>query len=77
MMGRTPLERARTRSLERLCETAVGFRVGRCVHATLAPLPGAQPIPALAEWARSALFGAAEREDVSWSLRRRSVSLRT
>jgi len=51
MIGRTPLERAKTRRLERLCEIAVLFRVGRYLHATLAPLPGAKPNPAVAEWA--------------------------
>jgi glutathione S-transferase len=51
MLGRTPLERARTRRLERLCEIAVLFRVARYVHVKLAPLPGAKPNPAVAEWA--------------------------
>ncbi len=55
MIGRTPLERAQTRRLERLCEIAVLFRVGRYVHATLAPLPGAKPNPAQAEWAMNEL----------------------
>ena len=55
MLGRTPLERAKTRRLERLCEIAVLFRVSRFVHATLAPLPGAEPNPAAAEWARAEL----------------------
>ena len=55
MIGRTPLERARTRRLERLCEVSVLFRAARYVHATLAPLPGAKPNPALAEWAKSEL----------------------
>ena len=55
MLGRTPLERAKTRRLERLCEIAVLFRVGRFVHATLAPLPGAKPNPPLAEWVKGEL----------------------
>ena len=55
MLGRTPLERARVRRLERLCEIAVLFRVARYVHATLAPLPNAKPVPALADWARADL----------------------
>ncbi len=55
MIGRTPLERARTRRLERLCEIAVLHRAARYVHATLAPLPGAKPNPALAEAAKSEL----------------------
>jgi glutathione S-transferase len=55
MLGRTPLERAKTRRLERLCEIAVLFRAARYVHAVVAPLPGAKPNPALAEWARSEL----------------------
>ena len=65
LIGRTPLERARTRRLERLCEIAVLFRAARFVHATLAPLPGAKPNPALAEWARGELprgLGVLERE---------------
>jgi glutathione S-transferase len=65
MLGRTPLERAKTRRLERLCEIAVLFRVSRYVHATLAPLPGAKPNPHLAEWAKSELprgLGVLERE---------------
>jgi len=55
MLGRTPLERAKTRRLERLCEIAVLFRAARYVHAVAAPLPGAKPNPALAEWARAEL----------------------
>lgn len=55
MIGRTPLERAKTRRLERLCEIAVLLRAARFVHATLAQLPGATPKPALAEWAKSEL----------------------
>lgn len=55
MLGRTPLERAKTRRLERLCEIAVLFRAARYVHAVLAPLPGTKPNPALAEWARAEL----------------------
>jgi glutathione S-transferase len=55
MIGRTPLERAKARRLERLCEIAVLFRAARYVHATLAPLPGAKPNPAIAEWARAEL----------------------
>jgi glutathione S-transferase len=55
LLGRTPLERARTRRLERLCEIAVLFRAARYVHAVVAPLPGAKPNPALAECARSEL----------------------
>jgi glutathione S-transferase len=55
MLGRSPLERAKTRRLERLCEIAVLSRAALYVHAVLAPLPGAKPNPALAEWARGDL----------------------
>jgi glutathione S-transferase len=57
MIGRTPLERARVRELERIADLGVSISVGRIVHATKSPL-GAPPSPAVAELARTALAGA-------------------
>lgn len=48
MIGTTPLERARTRRLERIAELGVLGRVGRWVHASNSPLPGVEPDPAAA-----------------------------
>ncbi len=55
MLGRTPLERAQTRRLERLVEIGVLFRVARYFHATLAVLPGTEKNSALAAWAKGDL----------------------
>ena len=52
MIGRTPLERALTRRIERICELRVLTRVGRIVHNTRSPLPDVVANPALAEQAR-------------------------
>jgi len=57
MLGRTPLERARVRELERLADLGVLLRVGRIVHATRSPL-GLPPNPAIAEEERRLLPGA-------------------
>lgn len=54
MIGRTPVERARARELERIAEMGVLLPVTRIVHATRSPL-GLPPNPALAEWARAML----------------------
>jgi len=55
MIGTTPLERARVRKLERWCELGVLVGVGRWFHGTLAPLPGAEPNPAIADWGRQSV----------------------
>ena len=52
MLGRTPLERARARELERLADLGVLLRVARIVHATRSPL-GLPPNPAVAEEERA------------------------
>lgn len=54
MLGRTALERARTRELERIAELDVMMRVARIVHATRSPL-GYAAQPALAETERARL----------------------
>jgi glutathione S-transferase len=54
MIGRTPLERARVRELERICDIGVLLSTARCVHATRSPL-GLPPSPEIAENAREAL----------------------
>jgi glutathione S-transferase len=54
MIGRSPLERARVRELERIAELDVLMRVARIVHATRSPL-GLPPNPALAEVERARL----------------------
>jgi glutathione S-transferase len=54
MIGRTPLERARVRELDRIADLGVLVPVGRIVHATRSPL-GAPPSPAVAEHARRGL----------------------
>lgn len=55
MIGRTPVERALTRRLERICELGVMSRVARIVHSTNSPLPGVAANPAIAEQMRSEL----------------------
>jgi glutathione S-transferase len=54
MIGRTPLERARVRELERIAELDVLMRVARIVHATRSPI-GLPANPALAEVERARL----------------------
>jgi glutathione S-transferase len=54
MLGRTPLERARARELERIAEMGVLHPIARLVHATRSPL-GAPPSPEVAAQARRAL----------------------
>jgi len=54
MLGRTALERARVRELERIAELGVLLPVGRIIHATNSPL-GLAPNPAVAAHFRSAL----------------------
>ena len=49
MIGTTPLERARTRRIERIIDTGILARVGRYVHAANSPLPGRKPNPAMAQ----------------------------
>ncbi len=58
MIGRTPLERARVRALERTAELGVLSPVARIFHNTRAVLPGAKPVPEVAEQARGGLPGA-------------------
>ncbi|MCA9509222.1 MAG: glutathione S-transferase family protein [Myxococcota bacterium] len=55
MIGRTPLERLRIRSLERMIDTSILLPVGRLVHSTRSPLPGVEPNEGMAAWARTAL----------------------
>ena len=55
LIGRTPLERAKTRRIERICELGVMSCVARIVHNTKSPLPGAVGRPAIAEQARTEL----------------------
>lgn len=54
MIGRTPLERARVRELERTAELGVMGPIARIVHATKSPL-GLPPVPEIAAAARVAL----------------------
>ena len=54
MIGRTPLERLRVRSAERLVDTGVLGPVAFVVHATRSPL-GLPPRPEMAEFHRSRL----------------------
>ena len=54
MIGRTALERARVRELERIAELGVLLPVGRIVHATNSPL-GFTPNPGVAAHFRSVL----------------------
>lgn len=55
LIGRTPLERATTRRLERICELGVAGRVARIVHNTRSPLPDVTENPVIAEQARAEL----------------------
>lgn len=55
MIGRTPLERARVRELERFIETAVFNRVARVFFNTSPVFASAPQIPAVAEQARATL----------------------
>jgi glutathione S-transferase len=48
MIGRSPIERARVRRLERIAEMGVLARVARYVHAAKSPLPHVAGDPALA-----------------------------
>jgi glutathione S-transferase len=57
MIGCTPEERARVRSVERMADTGVLMSVGRAVHATRSPL-GLPPNPPVAEHAREGFRGA-------------------
>ena len=52
MIGRTPLERARVRALERTVDLGVLMNVARVLHNTHAVLPGRVPNPELAAIAR-------------------------
>ncbi len=52
MIGTTPLERARTRRLERIAEMGVMGRAARIVHNTRSPLPGVEPNLAVVETLR-------------------------
>ena len=54
MLGRTPLERARVREIERIADLGVLGSVGRLVHATRSPL-GLPPNPGVEAWERSQL----------------------
>jgi len=54
MIGRTPLERARVRELERIADLGVLWQVARIIHATNSPL-GWPPNPGVAESARATL----------------------
>ena len=49
MIGRTPLERARTREMERLIDLGVLMRLARIVHNSDSPLPGVKGIAEVAE----------------------------
>jgi glutathione S-transferase len=48
MIGRTPIERARVRRLERIAEMGVLSRAARYVHASRSPLPDVKGDPAVA-----------------------------
>jgi glutathione S-transferase len=54
MIGRTSIERARVRELERIAELGVMGPIARIVHATNSPL-GLPPVPEIAAHARVAL----------------------
>lgn len=54
MIGRSPLERARVRELERIADLGVLLQVGRIIHATNSPL-GLPPNPGVAASARATL----------------------
>ncbi len=55
MIGTTPLERARTRRLERIADLSVLGRIARYVHNRKSPLPGVRGIPEVAEQMRAEL----------------------
>jgi len=55
MIGRTPVERAFTRRLERICELGVLAHIARIVHGTRSPLPGVAPNPDAVSAAREEL----------------------
>ncbi|MGI9589884.1 MAG: glutathione S-transferase family protein [Myxococcota bacterium] len=55
MIGRSPVERALTRRLDRICELGVASRVARIVHNTNSPLPSVQGNPVIAEHTRAEL----------------------
>ena len=63
MIGETPLERARVRSLERYAEFSVLAPTARIVHNTRKLLPSSNPIPAVAEKARPQRASALARLD--------------
>lgn len=54
MIGRTPVERARVRELERIADLGVLLQVGRIIHATNSPL-GLPANPGVAASARATL----------------------
>jgi glutathione S-transferase len=54
MIGRSPLERARVRELERIVELGILAPIGRIIHATRSPI-GLPPNPAVAEHFRRIL----------------------
>ncbi len=54
MIGRTPLERAQTLTVERIAEQGVLYPMARIVHSTNSPL-GLPPNPAVAELFREAM----------------------
>ena len=54
MVGRTPLERAHVRELERIAEQGVLQQIGRIIHATRSPL-GLPPSADIAEAARKVM----------------------
>lgn len=54
LIGRTPLERARVRELERIIEFGILNPIGRIIHATNSPI-GLPPNPAVAEQFRKSL----------------------
>ena len=58
MIGQTPLERARTRELERLIEMSIFGRIGRIFFHTSPVFKDAKQVPAIAELARDGLPGA-------------------
>ena len=57
MIGRTPVQRALTRRIERICELGVMSRVARIIHNTKSPLPGVEPNLPVAKQARAELPG--------------------
>lgn len=62
LIGRTALERARVRELERIIEFGILAPVGRIIHATRSPI-GLPPNPAIAEHFRKVLPEAARLID--------------